>query len=248
MAKARATSAAMRKPKDPEGSRSDILRAATMEFAARGFGGARVDAIARATRITRAMIYYYYGSKEGLYLAVLEQAYLGIRQAEKRLDLAHLPPVEAMRELVGFTFDYYHAHPEFVALVIAENQAGGRHIRRMRKMKRQNVTAVQSIRSVLERGRRDGLFRDGFDAIDLHMTIAALGWFQIANRHTFGYLFQRDFTAPATLAHHRALVIDVVLQFVTRPAGSGNGHARNGRATRREGVTGIGGAEARIRV
>lgn len=75
-----------------------------------------------------------------------------------------------------------------MALVVAENQSGGRHIRKMRKMKRQNVSVLDAIREMLDRGQNDDIFRSGFDAIDVHMTIAALGWFQIANRHTFGYL------------------------------------------------------------
>jgi AcrR family transcriptional regulator len=101
------------------------LEAAIAEFASRGFDGARVDAIARQTNTARAMIYYYFKSKEGLYLAVLEDAYVSIRKAEQSLDLAHLSPEQAIGELVGFTFDYYQRHPEFVALVVAENQAGG---------------------------------------------------------------------------------------------------------------------------
>ncbi len=214
MAKGAARLAAMRKPKDPDGNRADILQAATTEFAARGLHGARIDAIARKTRTTRAMVYYYFGSKEGLYLAVLEEAYRGIREAEKKLDLTHLPPQEAMRQLVAFTFDYYQAHPDFVALVVAENQSRGRHLRKMHRMRRMNVSIVDTIDDVLERGRREGAFRGGFDAIELHMTIAALGWFQIANRHTFGYLFRRDFASRETVKRHRELVMDIVWQFV----------------------------------
>jgi len=214
MAPAKGTASALRKPKNPERSRADILRAATAEFALRGLGGARVDAIAQHTRTTRAMIYYYFKSKEGLYLAVLEAAYLGIRDAEQSLDLAHLSSEEAIRSLVGFTFDYYQDHPEFVALVVTENQSGGRHIRKMRKMKRQNVSVLDAIKEMLDRGRNSGIFRSGFDAIDIHMMIAALGWFQIANRHTFSYLFRRDLSAAKTIERHRALIIDVVLQFM----------------------------------
>jgi len=211
-------SAALRKPKNPEKSRADILEAAIAEFASRGFDGARVDAIARQTNTARAMIYYYFKSKEGLYLAVLEDAYVSICKAEQSLDLAHLSPEQAIGELVGFTFDYYQRHPEFVALVVAENQAGGRFIRKMRKMKRQNVSGDGVIAEVLGRGWRDGSFRSGVDEIDVHMTIAALGWFQIANRHTFGHLFHRDFAAPATVKRHRALIIGMVQQFLRASA------------------------------
>jgi hypothetical protein len=117
-------------------------------------------------------------------------------------------------ELVSFTFDYYQSHPEFVALVVAENQAGGRHIRKMQRIRRLNASIVDTIAAVLERGRADGTLRADIDPIDVHMTIAALGWFEIANRHTFGYLFRRDFAAPETVERDRARIIDVVWQFV----------------------------------
>src|SRR6476620_4445094 len=126
--KKRASSLAMRKPKDALGNQADILRAATIEFSKNGYGGTRIDAIARQTRTTRAMIYYYFGTKENLYRAVLDGAYRSIREEEKKLDLEHLPPLVAMQRFAEFTFDFYQTHPEFVALVIAENQVGGRHI------------------------------------------------------------------------------------------------------------------------
>jgi AcrR family transcriptional regulator len=214
MARRSTTFAAMRKPKDPQRSRAEILDAASEEFAARGLEGARVDAVARRTRTTRAMIYYYFRSKEGLYLAVLENAYRGIREAEQTLDLAHLSPEVAMQHLVAFTFDYYQSHPEFVALVIAENQSGAKYIRKMQRMRRLNASIIDTIDDVLDRGRREGVFRAGFDAVELHMTIAALGWFQVANRHTFGYLFRRDLAAAKAIERNRALITDVVLRFV----------------------------------
>lgn len=209
-----AKTAAMRKPKDPTKSRAEILAAASQEFATRGLEGARVDAIASRTRTTRAMIYYYFGSKQGLYIAVLENAYRGIRDAEKTLDLGHAPPVEAMRRLVAFTLDYYQEHPSFVALVIAENQSGGRHIRKANRMHRLNSSIVDVISDVLVRGAREGTFRTDVDAVDLHMTIASLGWFQIANRHTFGYIFGRDFASPRQIQHNKRLITDIVLRFV----------------------------------
>src|SRR5262247_2518549 len=115
---------------DPEGVRRNIVEVATREFARKGYGGARVDAIANRTRTSKRMIYYYFGSKEGLYLAVLEEAYAGIRRAEATLDLERLPPEEALRALTGFTFDYYEAHPEFVRLVMNENIMDGVHMKR----------------------------------------------------------------------------------------------------------------------
>src|ERR687891_2976990 len=117
---------AMRKPKAPAANRASIVAAAIDEFAARGFKGASMDAIAARTDTTRAMINYYFGSKEKLYLAVLEQVYAEIREAESKLDLDHLAPLEAVRRIVEFTYNYYLTHQGFVRLVVAENQARGR--------------------------------------------------------------------------------------------------------------------------
>src|SRR5574341_475417 len=117
--------AAMRKPKAPAANRAGIVAAAVDEFAARGFKGASMDAIAARTHTTRALINYYFGSKEKLYIEVLEQGYTGIREAEAELDLDHLAPVDAMRRIVEFTFHYYIGHESFVRLVTAENQARG---------------------------------------------------------------------------------------------------------------------------
>jgi AcrR family transcriptional regulator len=200
--------------RNPEQTRADIIRAATEQFAARGLRGARVDAVAKRTRTTRAMIYYYFRSKEGLYLAVLEEAYRRIREAEKEIDLAHLQPVEAMRRLVAFTFDYYQAHPSFVALVVAENQAGGKFMRKVAGMRRMNVSIIDSLSAVLHVGAIDGIFRRGIDPVDVHMVIAALGLFQIANRHTFGYLFDRNMTARPYIDRARELVTEIVLRYL----------------------------------
>src|SRR6185436_12981261 len=97
--------AAMRKPKAPEANRASIVAAAIDEFASRGFKGASMDAIAARTHTTRALINYYFGSKEKLYIAVLEQVYSEIREAEGALDLDHLAPVEAVRRIVEFTYN-----------------------------------------------------------------------------------------------------------------------------------------------
>jgi len=140
---------AMRKPKAPGKSRSDILAAAADEFARHGFNGSRLEAIAARTRTTRAMIYYYFRNREGLYRAVLEEAYRDIRTAEAELDLAHMEPVAAMRRLVEFVFDYYQRNPSFVALVVAENQAGGRHIHKVHRMQSLNVSIIGTLRDIL---------------------------------------------------------------------------------------------------
>jgi AcrR family transcriptional regulator len=206
--------AAMRKPKEPDHNRAEILAAGTEEFATRGLKGARMSAIASRTSTTRAMISYYFGKKEALYIAVLENVYRGIREAEKTLQLSELAPLPALRKLVRFTFDYYQSHPEFVALVVAENQAGGRYIRRVHRVSSLNLSIIDTVEALLERGARANVFRRDIDATDLYMSISALGWFQIANRYTFGHIFKRDFVSPEQIHHARDLITGIILNFV----------------------------------
>jgi AcrR family transcriptional regulator len=199
---------------DPEGVRRNIVEVATREFAQKGYGSARVDAIAARTRTSKRMLYYYFGSKEGLYLAVLEEAYGAIRRTEATLDLDALAPEEALRTLVGSTFDYYQQHPEFVRLVMNENIMEGAHLARSRTIGTLNVTVIDTLRRLVARGRKAGVFRRGIDPIELHMSIAALGIFTVANRATFSLIFKRDMTSAKALAARRGEVIEIVLRHV----------------------------------
>ena len=212
-----ARAAAMRKPKAPAANRARIVRAAMDEFASRGFKGASMDAIAARTHTTRAMINYYFGSKEKLYLAVLEDVYSEIRQAEGELDLDHLAPVAAMRRIVEFTFRYYIDHENFVRLVIAENQAKGRHLRKSKAMRTLNRPIVERLSRVIERGQAEGSFRAGIDPLDVHMAIAALGNFNVSHQHTFSAIFQRDMGAKGDVAARCAVVTELILRYLTNP-------------------------------
>jgi AcrR family transcriptional regulator len=201
---------------DPERTMADILEVAMREFADKGLAGARIDVIAEAMRTSKRMIYYYFGGKEGLYIAVLEEAYRRMRAIEADLHLEDLPPEDALRRLVGFTVDYQMAHPEFIRLVMTENIHRGEYLRQSREIQQLNVPAIQGLRSVYERGVAAGVFRSGLDPVDLHMSISALSVFNIANRHTFSLIFQRDFdTAPALIAR-RDSIIEMIVRFVRR--------------------------------
>ena len=201
---------------DPERTMADILEVAMREFADKGLAGARIDVIAEAMRTSKRMIYYYFGSKEGLYIAVLEEAYRRMRAIEADLHLEDLPPEVALRRLVGFTVDYQMAHPEFIRLVMTENIHRGEYLRQSKAIQGLNVPAIQGLKAVYERGVAAGVFRSGLDPVDLHMSISALSVFNVANRHTFSLIFQRDFdTAPALIAR-RDSIIEMVVRFVRR--------------------------------
>ena len=200
---------------DPERTKEDILRVATEEFSAFGLSGGRVDSIAEKTRTSKRMIYYYFGSKEGLYLAVLEKAYRKIRTLEADLELAGMAPVEALRTLVASTFDHDESNPEFVRLVSIENIHHAEHMKRSTEIGKLNISIVRTVADILERGRREGVFRRDVDAIDLHMLISAFCFFRVSNRSTFGTIFHRDLSEPATYSRHKQMIADAVIAYVT---------------------------------
>jgi AcrR family transcriptional regulator len=203
-----------RKPKAPDANRSEILAAAAEEFSSRGFKGASMDAIAARTSTTRALINYYFASKEGLYLAVLEGVYAEIRDAERLLELDLLPPADAIRKIVEFTYNYYVEHEDFVRLVVAENQARGQHLRKFTSMRAVNRPIIDTLSAVLGRGQAEGAFRGDVDAVDVHMAIAALGMFNVTNQYTFGAIFQRAMGAKGDVARRRRMVVELVLRWL----------------------------------
>jgi AcrR family transcriptional regulator len=189
---------------------------ATREFAENGLAGARIDAIAAAMRTSKRMIYYYFGSKELLYVAVLEEAYRRIRSIESEAELDDLPPEDALRKLVSHTVDYQWAHPEFVRLVQNENIHRAQYLARSKTIRKLNVPAIDGLKRVIERGQKAGVFRAGIDAIDLHMTISALSVFNVANRHTFALIFDRDLDAPGAWVARRDSIVETVVRFVRK--------------------------------
>jgi AcrR family transcriptional regulator len=199
-----------RKP-DAERTRREILAAARQEFSDHGLSGARVDAIAARMRTNKRMIYYYFGSKEGLYLATLEQVYGEIRGVEQELDLESLTPSDAVRRIIEFTFDYHEANPDFVRLVSIENIHHAKHLAHSERMRNLNMTVIQTLDGILRRGRRAGSFGADIDPVDLHMLISAFCFYRVSNRHTFGTLFGRDLTAPAQRKKHKRMICDAIV-------------------------------------
>jgi AcrR family transcriptional regulator len=201
--------------RDPDRTRADILDVATTEFADKGYAGARVDEIAAKTSTTKRMIYYYFGNKEQLYIAVLERAYTGIRTIERELDVEHLDPVDAIRRLAELTFDHHESHPDFVRLVSIENIDRAEHIARSSVLTGLASPALDVLARILDRGRESGVFRDDVDPLDVHMVISAFCVFRTANRHTFNAIFKRDMLDPALRAHYRGMLCDLVLAHLT---------------------------------
>ena len=211
-----ATAAVPARTYDAGRSMADILGVATAEFADKGLSGARVDAIAAATATSKRMIYYHFGSKEGLYIAVLEAAYRRIREIESGLNLDDLAPEDALRKLVAFTFDYQQDNEAFIRLVMNENMHRGEYLARSRTIHDLNTSAIDAVRRVYQRGVQAKVFRRGVDPIDLHMSISALCFFNVANRYTFSLIFKRDLAAPESLRARRDSIVEMIVRFVRR--------------------------------
>jgi AcrR family transcriptional regulator len=203
--------------RDADQTRRDILAAAAAEFSEKGYAGGRVDDIAARTSCTKRMIYYYFGGKEGLYAAVLEQAYGGMRDAEGALRLDELPPVEAMQRLVETTFDHHAAHPDFVRLVSGENIEGARIVSVSATIRDRNASVIATVAALLQRGEEEGVFRPGVDPLDLHLFISGFCFYRVSNRHTLGAIFGQDPTAPGRAQAHRRMVVEAVLAYLQAP-------------------------------
>jgi len=194
--------------------KADILEVATAEFAEKGLSGARVDEIAERIRTSKRMIYYHFGSKDGLYRAVLAHCYGRIRAIESTLDLGARPPLEALAHLVRFTFDYQLANADFIRLVMVENIHRAEHIAQMPELHDLNLRVIESLRDLCARGAAEGVMRPDVDPMDLHMSISALCFFNVSNQHTFSAIFDLDMVSPAATAARRASITDLIVRSV----------------------------------
>lgn len=199
---------------NPEKTRESILQAAIVEFVAQGLAGARVDAIAERTQTSKRMIYYYFTSKEQLYVEVLEKMYGHIRHTESSMHLTELEPVEGLKRLVEFTFDYHDRNVDFVRIVCNENIHQGEYIKQSEVIRSMNQTVLVQLEALLAKGVAAGVFRPGLAALDVHMLISSFCFYRVSNKHTFGEIFQVDFDNQALKAHHREMIVEALVRFV----------------------------------
>jgi AcrR family transcriptional regulator len=200
--------------RDAERSQAIILAAARDEFAEFGLGGARMDRIAERAGLNKRLIYYYFDDKEKLFQAVLEQAYRDIRDEEQKLHLLDLSPQQAVRRLVEFTWDYYLAHPEFLTLLNSANLHKARHLQGSQRARQLNSPVIETLAGILERGRREGTFRGGVDAVQLYVSIAALSYFYLSNNATLSTIFGRDLLAPKARNERLSHMTEMVLGYL----------------------------------
>jgi AcrR family transcriptional regulator len=202
--------------RNPVRTRQAIIDAATAEFASLGLGGARIDSIAARAGLNKRLLYYYFGNKDALFQAVLERAYENIRTAERALQLDELDPVEAIRQLVSFTWHYYIAHPEFLTLLNSENLHQAAHLKKSDRIQEMNSPLIETLQHILEKGRASGLFRAGVDPLQLYISIAGLSFFYLSNHHTLSTVFARDLRSPKAEAERLSHMTDLVLGYLLR--------------------------------
>lgn len=202
------------RPRDPQATRTSILNAARLEFARVGLGGARVDRIAQQSGANKRMIYHYFGGKEKLFAAVVLDAYESIRAGERGLVLEKMPPMQALKSLVEFTWRFYLASPEFITLVNSENLHQARHIAGNKVLRKLHKAYVDSVTDIVRRGEREGVFRRGVDVTQLCISIAAIGFYYLNNRHTGGVLFGFNFMAKKALDERLAFNLETIVRLV----------------------------------
>jgi len=202
--------------RDAEKTRQSILRAGLREFAMHGFSGGRAERIARTARRNIRMLYHYFGSKEGLYESVLEEAYSQIRMQEAKLALSEEEPLESLLALMRFTFDYFVDNPQFEGLLRAENTMRGRFVRKLQKEPQNAFTMLRTVEKLIAAGQAKGELRDGLDARHVYMTIAALSRFHLANQYTMSALLALDLASPKWRAERLEHCLGVLRAYLAR--------------------------------
>ena len=197
-----------------QATRESILRAATKVFAKHGYDGGRVEQISKAARSYDRMIYYYFGSKEGLFIAVIEEAYRRFNEAEEALALDEAKPAQALADVIRFVWGYYQANPEFITLLNTENLHRGRHIGKSLRARELSSPVIGVTARVLAAGVKQKLFRGDLSARDVYLMIAAMGYFYLSNRYTLSAFLGESLETPAALSHWEAFMIDAVLRKV----------------------------------
>ncbi|QJI28918.1 TetR/AcrR family transcriptional regulator [Pseudomonas sp. ADAK18] len=196
-------------------TRARILQAAIKVFTRDGYSGGRVDSISREADSNDRMLYYYFGSKEHLFVCVLEHTYEQFNKAEGKLKLDLSAPVQALQDLVAFIWNYYVKHPEFVAILSIENLHKGKHAKQSGELRRLSGEAVGVLRPIIEAGQLQGLFREDVDIKHVYLMIASLCYFYNSNQHTLSSFLGEDLANKSQQKDWLGFISDLVLRGVT---------------------------------
>ncbi len=193
-----------------------ILAAAQVEFARRGYDGARIDAIVARAKISKNLLYHYFRGKEDLYIRILERTYETLRRRQSDVSLAGLDPIQAMVRLCENTFQVFVEEPDVIVILNTENLHRGRNLAKSTIIRQMYDRLSLSVSQILRDGEAQGVFRSGVDPVQLYISISALGYFYLSNQHTLGKLFARNLADPGNIELRRAHLVDMVLSFLTR--------------------------------
>lgn len=218
--------------RNAERTRADLLDVAFQEFAEKGYDGARVDDIVNRCGVTKNVLYYYFSSKEQLFVAVLEMAYARMRQRQSEWSLADLDPSDAISKLVVYTFDHFLEEPEIISLLNEENLHKAKHLILSDKVPLFYSPLIEHIEKFLSAGQSIGRFRKDVDPVELYITIASLSYFYLSNQYTLGYILREDLSAPERIEMRKKHIVDVILSFLTSPLDSGCRPAESGAGVR----------------
>ncbi|HEY1843333.1 MAG TPA: TetR family transcriptional regulator [Buttiauxella sp.] len=199
---------------DEASLKDKIFLSAISLFAEFGLNGARMEQIAEKAGTTKRMVVYHFKSKELLYVQVLEYVYTQIRGAERQLNLASLPPVEAMVELVEWTFDFHAAHPDFIRIICMENMQRGRFVKESTYLREINRSALELLEDILARGQAKQLFSKAVNAKDVHRLVSSFSFYHVANSYTFSNLFEAGQDPAGSNDHYREMAVQVVLRYI----------------------------------
>ena len=179
----------------------------------------RLFAIARRAETNERMLYYYYGSKEKLFLTVLEHMYFRFKQAEEQVQIESSDPREAVIQLARFVWDFYYENPEFIRLLNSENLHEARHLKTSPHLGELVNPVIDVLRGVVERGQRSGIFHKDVDVSRLYLTISALGYYVLSNRYTISAVIGRDIASADEHEAFAQLHIKMLLAYLERPEG-----------------------------
>ena len=199
--------------------RRALLDAGKTEFANYGYDGARLERIAAKAGCAKRMLYYYFGNKKDVYLAVIEQSYSDIRESEEQLNLDALEPLQALHALAQRSFEYHEQNQEFTRLVLQENFQGGEMLGQISKTELLRKAALEPIERILQRGVAQGLFKDQLSAVDVHYLISALSGFRVDHAATWHSLLQVDLLGENLRARHLQLLLDQLGALVCKEQG-----------------------------
>ena len=203
------------KTRNAQQSRRDILAAAERIFGEKGFYGARIDEIARASGLNKQMIYVYYGSKEELYRQVLVEIYHRMEMVERELLETDLTGEALIAAIIDAYFRFLTNNPNFVNILMSENLM---HAQFLKQIPHEFIArqTIDELSARIDRSRDDGVFREGIEGRRVIFTLITICFSNYSNRHTLSQLLSRDLEDEGFLQERKAAITDIMLSYLVK--------------------------------